>query len=324
CDVGYKWFQAQRRYEDVPIHVIDVVIPPMAANLEAVLPSYVAYQTEGLRALIAFVETVTGRKMDCDRLSGIVDMAHESMKYWHETQKLRSAVPCPMPTEDHLVCFTPAYFMMGEPETLQFYKDLYAEVKGRVDSKMGVIKDEKFRLLWAGGLPPWHNLGIFNYFEDLGAVFVAETCYPSWDPYPDAPRDDIVEWIARSGLHKFTQYLTPYLAPSKHHRDVQSASAEALRNAWISGIQYPLQRILDMIEKYQVDGLVMHGAMSCRATTTGQRTARNMLLEHVNVPALFIESDIIDERNFFETGIRSQIDSFIENLANVKANRREI
>ncbi|MDD5094415.1 MAG: 2-hydroxyacyl-CoA dehydratase family protein, partial [Dehalococcoidia bacterium] len=65
CDVGYKWFQAQRRYEDVPIHVIDVVIPPMAANLEAVLPSYVVYQTEGLRALIAFVETVTGRKMDC-------------------------------------------------------------------------------------------------------------------------------------------------------------------------------------------------------------------------------------------------------------------
>jgi hypothetical protein len=33
----------------------------------------------------------------------------------------------------------------------------------------------KYRLLWGSGLPPWHTMNIFNYFEGLGAVFVGET-----------------------------------------------------------------------------------------------------------------------------------------------------
>ncbi|MFA4837627.1 MAG: hypothetical protein WC749_16375, partial [Dehalococcoidia bacterium] len=50
----------------------------------------------------------------------------------------------------------------------------------------------------------------------------------------------------------------------------------------------------------------------------------NVLREYIDIPTLLIESDIIDERNFFETGMKSQIDSFIENLANARKVRREI
>ena len=317
CDIGYKWFQAQKRYEDAPLHVIDVVMPPLSSDLNKVLPSYIEFQTEELRAFIAFVERVTGRKMDYDRLNQVVDMAHASIKYYYDTHKLRRAVPCPMPTQDHLACFGPSTFMLGEPETLQFYKDLHAEVKERVDNKVGVIADEKYRLLWAGGLPPWHNMGIFNYFESHGAVFVAETCYNSWDPYPGGTRGDVVEWISRSSLHHRTQYLKP-------PPDYIPSKGEPIPGTWLSGRQVSVQWLLDKIKDYKVDGLVMHGTMSCRACTKGQLYFKDVLKKYIDLPILFIESDIIDERNFSETQMKSQIDAFVENLANAKGRKQEI
>ncbi|MDD5095581.1 MAG: 2-hydroxyacyl-CoA dehydratase family protein [Dehalococcoidia bacterium] len=316
CDIGYKWFQAQKRYEDAPLHVIDVVMPPLASNLEEVLPSYIEFQTEELRAFIAFVEKVTGRKMDYDRLNKVVDIAHESIWHYYETHKLRRAIPCPMPTQDHLACFAPGFFMLGEPETLEFYKDLHAEVQQRVDEKVGVIPNEEFRLLWAGGLPPWHNLGIFNYFESLGAVFVAETCYNIWDPYPPGTRGDVVEWIARSSIHHRTEYLTP-------PRDPRVSAGGLKAGTFLSGRQVSVQWLLDKINDYKVDGLVMHGTMSCRACTIGQLYFKDTLKEYIDLPTLFIESDIIDERNFSETNMKSQIDSFVESLANARKRKQE-
>ena len=60
--------------------------------------------------------------------------------------------------------------------------------------------------LYGGGLPPWHTLWIFNYFESFGAVFVIENVYRGYDPVEVPSRvKDPVEYLAWRSFLRFTQ-----------------------------------------------------------------------------------------------------------------------
>jgi len=66
------------------------------------------------------------------------------LRLWYEVDSLRRAVPAPMPSQDHFNVMVPAHFLCGTPEAVDFFKELYDEVKERVESKTGVIEDEKY------------------------------------------------------------------------------------------------------------------------------------------------------------------------------------
>jgi benzoyl-CoA reductase/2-hydroxyglutaryl-CoA dehydratase subunit BcrC/BadD/HgdB len=299
CDPRFKWYQALGRYKDTPIYNFDVVVPPVDAELTAVRDYYVRYQTEQLRGLVAFLERVLGRKLDYEQLWETIDIAERTNQLWFDTQELRKAVPCPMPTEDHFNTFAPGRFLLGEKEALDFYQELYDELKYRVEHKIGVVPQERYRLLWGGGLPPWHNMKLLNFFEDLGAVFVIETTYRPWDPVEiPAGISDPLEHIA------WRAFLT------------QTYRHERARR----GCGHPhVQLLLDLVEDYQVVGVVMHGTVSCRAQTIGQLYFGNVVQEYLSVPSMSLESDIIDARNYSEAQTRMQIEAFIQK---VDAHRR--
>ncbi|MHA1431042.1 MAG: hypothetical protein ACTSRV_11725 [Candidatus Freyarchaeota archaeon] len=60
-----------------------------------------------------------------------------------------------------------------------FYEGLLSEVKERVKNKIGVIPEEKYRLLW-DNIVLWYNVGLSNYFHKYGAVFVLEPYTMVW------------------------------------------------------------------------------------------------------------------------------------------------
>ena len=80
-----------------------------------------------------------------------------------------------------------------------------------------------------------------------------------------------------------------------------------------------VERLLKMVKEYQIDGLVMHATISCRATTVGQIFLQNMINEHIKIPCLFLTSDIIDLRNYSEAEWRMQIDNFMETIRTRKS-----
>lgn len=291
CDPGFKWFQAAGRYMNVPYHPVEILIPPVDADLKTDWPRYVRYGVEGLRGMVSFLEKHLGKKLDYEKLNETVNIAYETLKTWSECQQLRKATPCPMPSEDDFAIFPPAYFFLGEQQALDFYRGLYAELKHRVDNKIGVIPDEKFRLLWGGGLPPWHNMSMFNYCESIGAVFVTETHYNYGQVYEyDSPNDDPLERIVKYTLHRFVQW---------HEHAAR-------------GCGHPqVQRLIDLVHDYNIDGIVMHSSLSCRFTTTGNMFYKDVLQNYVKVPTLFIESDIVDSRGYSESQIRDQLHDFV-------------
>jgi benzoyl-CoA reductase/2-hydroxyglutaryl-CoA dehydratase subunit BcrC/BadD/HgdB len=294
CDPRFKWYQAAGRYLQVPTYSIDVVFPPVDADLKEVRNHYIRYQKEQYLGLIAFLERQTGKKLDKERLWDSIRLCDEAWSLWYEIDRLRVAVPCPMPSQDHFSIMVGGHFYAGTQIAVDFYKELYDEVKFKADNKIGVIPEEKYRLLWAGGLPPWHTLWIFNYFESLGAVLVIENVYRTSDPVevPSHVKDPVEYMAWRS-----------FLRLTKRHEKARANSGNQT-----------VEWLREMIDDYKTDGAVFHACRSCRAMTVGQINFKNILGQYTQIPMIQLTSDMVDLRDYSEVQWKSQIATFIESL----------
>ncbi len=295
CDPRFKWYQAAGRYFEVPTFSMDVVAPPVHCDLAAVRDYYIRYQKEQMQGLIEFLERQTGKKMDKERLWETIRLGDEAWRLWYEIDRLRVAVPCPMPAQDHFSIMVAGHYYSGTQRAVDFYQELYDEVKHKVEKGMGVIPEEKYRILYGGGLPPWHTLWIFNYFESFGAVFVIENVYRGFDPVevPSHVKDP-VEYLAWRTFLRYTQ----------RHERARAGSGNPI-----------VEKLLDIIGDYRIDGVVFHACRSCRATTVGQVHMKNVLGSYTDIPMMQLVSDMVDLRDYSEAQWKAQIGAFIDALA---------
>jgi len=295
CDPRFKWFQATRRFLDIPTYSIDVAWPPADASIKDIRDHYIRYQTEQFRGLITFLEAQTGKKLDKERLWEAIRLSDKAWRLWYDVDRLRVAIPCPMPAQDHFSIMAAAYYYSGTQVAVDFYQGLYDEVKEKVDNKIGVIPDEKYRILYGGGLPPWHTLWIFNYFESFGAVFVIENVYRSYDPVevPSHVKDPVEYMAWRS-----------FLRLSKRHEEAQAGSGHPF-----------VEQLMGKIRDYKIDGVVFHACRSCRATTVGQIHMKNLLGQYTDIPMMQLVSDMVDLRDYSEAQWKAQISAFLESLS---------
>jgi benzoyl-CoA reductase/2-hydroxyglutaryl-CoA dehydratase subunit BcrC/BadD/HgdB len=326
CDPRAKWYQAAQQYmPDVPIYNIDMPYPLFDPKRDhrKELGYYHTYIVKELRGLIAFLEEKTGNKMDYDRLAERVQLSDATWDLVEQAYDLRAAKPCPMDTGDAMNTMVPLCFKMATPEARDFFVNLKAELEEKVARKEGVIEDEKYRLLWGGGLPSWFALSDFNYFNSKGAVFPAETTYRMVAPIAemDLPKtNDPVEHLA----WRWLGYWTFWYDKARQR----------------PGSEPDIERLISYIEKYQIDGVVMHEAFSCRTWHVGlmwqlhqlakiYRPIPVLTLGGANktpgskraLPSLILESDIIDISSYSEVETRQKIDAFIETLESINKTR---
>jgi len=297
CDPRYKWYQASQRYTHVPMYVTGLLWPSDDADIDEVRPYYVAYVEEELGGLVEFLEKHTGKKMDWDRLDEVIDLANRTERIWWDAYQLRKAIPTPMSTEDAMNLMVPRSFLLGTQQAYDLYEELYNELIHRVGHKIGVVEDEKYRLLWGLGLPPWFALKIFDYFKELGAVFPIENTYRPPDPV-ELP----------TGVHPLKKLAWKFYEQSTYW------DKKAQKNCGHPEIE----RLLQWIKEYSIDGVVMHHASTCRTIHCGQIDKINTLKEHTDIPSVILESDIVDVSNFTEAVFKGRVDAFIEIVENYK------
>ena len=322
CDPRNKWYQAVQQFmPDVPIYHLGMPWPLYEDDIEVseVEGYYIKYIVSELRGLIKFLERQTQKKMDFDRLSELVDLSERTWNLIWETYELRRAVPTPMGTGDAMNTMVPLVFMMATQEGYHFFVELNKELKEKIARKEGVIEDEKYRLIWGGGLPSWFALKDFNYFNSKGAVFPVETTYRLIEPMyrlniPET--NDPLERLA----YRWFRYWTYWYDKAKKR----------------AGSEPDVERLIQYIEDYKIDGVVMHEAFSCRTWHLGLIWQLNQLMkiykpipvlvlgpngkkreERRELPSLILESDIVDISSYSEVDTRNQIDAFIETLESV-------
>ncbi len=301
CDPRAKWYQAAQQYmPDVPVHVNNILWPPFQQNVDhrEVQDYYVKYMTGELRNLVAFLERQTGRKLDIDRLAETVDLVDRTWNLVWETHELRRARPTPMGTGDVFNTMVPQVFMLGTREALDFYTTLNRELKERIAAGLTSVPDEKYRLMWGGGIPAWFALADFDYFASKGASFPVEITYRLIEPlyHLDMPQtNDPIERIA----WRWFKYWTYWYDDARKRLG-----------------SYPeVERMIRYIEDYQIDGVVIHEAFSCRTWHPGLICQLNTLKRvYRDIPILVFESDMVDISSYNEEATHQQIDTLIDIL----------
>jgi len=77
---------------------------------------------------------------------------------------------------------------------------------------------------------------------------------------------------------------------------------------------YQDRALVEMVERFQIDGVVYHPIKSCRTTSAGLADNRRAFMQATDIPSLFIESDMMDPRVVSEAQMKNRIDAFFEGL----------
>jgi benzoyl-CoA reductase/2-hydroxyglutaryl-CoA dehydratase subunit BcrC/BadD/HgdB len=278
CDSRLGWFSGMSGVLNIPLHVHDASNQPDGA----------VYTERELRNLIAFLEEQTGTKFDPDRLKQRISRSHQSSDILFDINELRKAVPCPVGSADMFTANWPAMYLVGTKECEDFYQRFRAEVEERIAKGIGVVPEEKFRLMWSG-IPFWYDMSLINYVERFGGVVVIEGLFRSRERRLTPQDDDPIRNMALRSTRSTRQQAGP------------------------STVADSIDDLLETVKEYKIDGVILSFNPSCRLLYVSQ-TELQKALEDRGIPTLGLECDMADERTYSEGQVKTRLDAFAERL----------
>ncbi len=72
----------------------------------------------------------------------------EATDLWRAILELGKTIPAPFNAMEAFVLMAPIVTLRGTQISVDYYKQLLAEVEERVENNMGSIPEEKYRVLW--------------------------------------------------------------------------------------------------------------------------------------------------------------------------------
>jgi bcr-type benzoyl-CoA reductase subunit B len=282
CGTVLKWYETAARYFNVPLFILDT--PFVHTEFSDAARKYVLSQ---IYEYIGFLETHCGTKMDYDRMEEVGRLSVEGTGLWQAVLDTCAHRPAPMTAFDAFFHLALIVTLRGTQTAVDYYRQLHDELNQRIANGVSMVPDEKYRLLW-DNLPVWYKTRwLSEKFAAHDAALVADTYTSAW-----------------SGM-----------LPDMNGQTFLEAMAETYTKVYINiSIDMMFDIVANMIEKYHVDGMVMHSNRSCKPYSLGQYDLRQMVMDRLGVPTLIIEADMVDERAFSESQIDTRIDAFMETL----------
>jgi len=280
CGTVLKWYEIQARYFNIPLFILDTPFCHVGFAEEA--RRYVRRQLDDY---IVFLEQVCGRKMDHDRMKEVGILSLEGQRLWQAVLDTTTHSPAPMSAFDAFYHLALIVTLRGTQEVIDYYTQLLEKMKDRVAKGIGAVPNEKYRLLW-DNIPIWHRTRwLSQKFASHDACLVADTYTSAW-----------------CGTMKYID----------ENRFFDSM-AEAYTRIYLNiGVDEMARTVLGMVDKYKVDGIVMHSNRSCKPYSFGQYDIQRIVERERGIPSLVIEADMVDERSFSESQVATRIDAFME------------
>ncbi|MCP4689949.1 MAG: 2-hydroxyacyl-CoA dehydratase [Desulfobacterales bacterium] len=286
CGTVLKWYEVQARYYDVPLFILDT--PFIHTDFTDEAKRYVIRQ---MNEYIGFLENACAKKLDLDKMNEVGKLSIEAQHLWQKVLDTTMNKPAPMTAFDAFFHLAMIVTLRGTPTAVDYYKQLLAEMEERIARGIGMVPNEKYRLLW-DNLPIWFRTRwLSDKLLSHNACLVADSYTSAWS--------GVVHLIDENN------YLESMaIAYSNVHLNVS--------------VDQMFDTMKGLIQKYDVDGLVMHSNRSCKPYSLGQYDLAKMVMNELNLPTLILEADMVDERNFSESQVETRIDAFMEVLETKK------
>ena len=282
CGTVLKWYEIQARYFNVPLFIFDT--PFCHTGFYEEMRRYVRSQVD---EYIEFLEITAGRKLDRDRMEEVGRLSVAGQRMWQAVLDTTVNKPAPMSAFDAFFHLALIVTLRGTQTAVDYYQELLDEMNERVKDGIGAVPNERYRLLW-DNLPIWYRTKwLSEKFAAHDACLVADTYTSAW-----------------CGSLRYMD-----------ENDFLNSMAEGYTRIYLNiGVDEMARSVCDMVDKYDVDGLVIHSNRSCKPYSLGQYDIQRIVEEKKGIPSLLIEADMCDERMFSESQIETRIDAFIEML----------
>lgn len=283
CQTVLFWYRVLADHFRVPLIVIDT---PFLYYDEA--PEHaVAYVKRQLEEAVPVAESIGGVTLDDARLRETGRLSRLASHLWMEIMERNIHRPAPISVIDQFTHMAPVVEMRGDSATVDFYAAMLKEVDARIAAGIGAVKYERKRLLW-DNLPIWYQLRhVAEALGEHGLALVASTYTNAWGELAQLiDLDRPFESMART-------YLYPILNRGTGHK---------------------LATMRKMIDKYSLDGVILHSDRSCKPYSIGQLDQRDHLIREHARPALLLEADHNDSRVYSEEQVANRMAAFIEML----------
>ena len=271
-----------RHWRDVPMFSPD---PPYFNDHRAV--SYFAAE---LRKMAAFLERVTGRTLDLDRLKAVIVEGEKQYALWREYVELRRAVPCPdgFAQGGSKCFFVSQVLQVGQPDGTTWFATLLENAERKVATGIGAAQPEKIRLFWFDIVPTTWASDFMPWLErEWGAVMVMDMfSNHAYSPIDTSNEERMWQGLARRGL-----FETAMMRQA-------TGTAEAR-----------VEDLVRIVKDYQIDAVVWPGHMGHKESLALYGIVRETCRE-LGVPILELRMDMFDKRYTTPDEIKDKFSKF--------------
>ncbi|MEW6073721.1 MAG: benzoyl-CoA reductase, bzd-type, subunit O [Planctomycetota bacterium] len=314
CCSHAKWYQVVSDLEGgVPYYCVDVATgPAIEADGEEfryvpMAPHAVEYVVAQCLEAIDWMEKLTGRPYQDELLRRAIFNHMRSTSTWARICELQKARPAPLDEKTMYSLYVHGTLGKASQWCADFYDELYAEVKDRVDRGIAAVPTERVRVM-SDTQPPWGFLKVFRYLEQYGCVSIGSLytfgLIGQWEIKEDGtwgPRTCPVSIDAlpadREGM------LAEYIRFEINKPEWQHFYHPKLKSALM----------IRIARDWGLDGIMLHYNRGCEGLSLG--IAENRLaLQKAGYRVMTFEGNMGDEREFDEARTMARIDAFMETL----------
>jgi benzoyl-CoA reductase/2-hydroxyglutaryl-CoA dehydratase subunit BcrC/BadD/HgdB len=237
--------------------------------------------------LIPFLEQMTKKPFDIDRLRETVIESNKAYEYLMDIHDTYAVKPAPHPGLLRIMPYGSFIQGAGHPGLTETLKLLRDDAVGRV--KAGRTQgpfEEKHRVLWVH-VPPTYDMELFSWMEEhFGAMVVTNSLSSTaiLEPIDTTSLDTMLEGIAWQGL-----------------------------DMTMSLMRFDTEKLIDFslqaYHHYNCDCMIVTQHVGCNSIC-GARGLIRKICRKRDIPVLFIEFDYNDDRVLPPELMRTQIEEF--------------
>ncbi len=240
---------------------------------------------------------VTGSKITGRGMKKAITKIGKAREQFRRLYNLRKINPPVILGKDVLLA-TNAYFFDDVDRWTEAVAKLNDELEKRVDEGFTAGNKHAPRILFTGSPAVFPNLKLPLLLESLGGIIVADESCSTTGLLHDAVSYD------ESNLHDMMagvaeRYLKPCTCPIFTPNDDRK------------------RKLLELVEKYQVDGVIYQSFSGCHVYEIENRSISNMFMDK-DIPMLYIETDYSPE----DMGqLSTRVSAFLESIKAQKRRR---
>ncbi len=308
CCSHAKWYQAASEAEGgIPFYACDVSTGPyeVGPGREKLKEHKLQYLVSQVLDGIDWMEKVTGRKFDDEKFIQAVNNDCDSTSLWADICVLNTAVPAPIDEKSMFAWFNLAGIGRERKDVLDFYKELYDEIKDRVARGVAAVPNERFRLVNYSS-PPWGELDIFRYLEQFGCVSIgADYSFAQFGVWE----------YAEDGTLRGRKTPAQQGIVMRTREEAVRVMADwyLCKPTWqhLYGPEVKINFMKTIAKQWKCDGAIIHYNRGCEMMTQGAPEIR-LALQEAGLPVMTYEANGSDAREFDAPRVQARIDAFME------------